>query len=414
MTGITRLGWTTAVGVGTFATFALVGAAGATLPYTPVGGGGFGEPGPVLGPGLITPDKVFGKEYSADVDHEITAVGTAPDPKQIVAWDGIGGVLNGQDFSPPVFPTVLVDFEIDAIANHGDYLFNALIEDDAHLLFSLDEEFVAYGPGMIPGFGFIPPGAPSPAPPPVVLANGNMVGGSGEISYELATFGGANPADTQGRWADQAEINGMPLPRDIDGLEVWGPEPGTTADVDKLSLRLDAATGFGGAPVSVFNGDGTAYITLPEIEAVVTSLLGDIPTSVEPDALNLDALMVRDIVGEDTSFDRDPTGPGLGDAIIFSIDQIADPTDPDGYYATGSEIFVLDAGGFGSFLTHGGHAWDHAYALSTFSIGMPGGNQNYGVFDIDAIEAVSEFAVPEPTTATLLALLTCATRRRKH
>ncbi|QDS98467.1 hypothetical protein [Adhaeretor mobilis] len=379
-------------GAATLVALMVTSNAWATIPYGSV------TPGlPALGPGIAPPSTVPGKEYSHDIDEEVTAVGVAPDPKQVIAWDGSGGVANGLDFSPPVFPTVLIDFEIDAIANHDDFLFNQLLSDDAHLLFSLDKDFVLYTPG-----GPVPSMLPPGTPPGVTLANGNVVGGSGEISYELGVFGGANAPDTQGLWASQAAINGMPFPDDLDGLEIWGPEPALTADTDKLSLRLDAATGFAGPPVSVFNGDGTPYIDLPTITAAVTSLLGPLPTSIEPDRLNLDALMVKDVLGEDSSFDGDPTGGGADpDRIIFSIDQIPDPADPDGYYATGSELFVLDAAGGAFFLAHGGHLWDHGYALSTFSIGMPGPDQNFGVFDIDAIEAVTAGVVPEPTTLVL-------------
>jgi hypothetical protein len=328
----------------------------------------------------------------------ITAVGTAPDPKQIVAWDGSGGVADGLDFSPPVFPTALVGLEVDAIANHGDFLFDQLLDDDSHLLFSLDKDFVGIGPG-----GALVPGT-IPSGPAVVLGNGNTVGGAGEISYELGVFGGANGPDIQGTWATQAMINGMPLPDDIDGLEIWGPEPALDADTDKLSLRVDAATSIAGPATSVFNGDGSTYISLPMIEAAVFPLLGGpIPTTADADAINLDALMVNDVAGEDDNFGRDPAGGSDIDRIIFSIDQIPDPADPDGYYATGAELFVLDAAGGAFFLSHGGHLWDHAYALSTFSIGAPGG-QNFAAFDIDAIESVTEGVVPEPSSAVLLLL----------
>ncbi len=379
----------------------MVGNASATVLY-----GSLAEGTPKIGPGLASPDIVPGKEYSHDRDHEITAVGTAPDPKQIVAWDGSGGVANGLDFSPPVFPTVLIDLEVDAIAHHADALFNQLLKDDAHLLFSLDKDVVGYGPGFTPMPFMIPTGTPGA----VVLKNGNTVGGSGEISYELGVFGGANGTEDQGLWADLDSINAMPNPEDIDGLEVWGPEPGFTADVDKLSLRVDAATSFGGPPVSVFNGDGTAYITLPVIEAAVFSLLGDLPTHIEPDRVNLDALMVNDTAGEDTDFGREVTPGGTFlDQILFSIDQIEDPLDADGYYATGSELFVLDAAGGVSFLDHGGHLWDHGYALSVFSIGTIGDEAgNFAAFDIDAIEAMTEGVVPEPNSVVLLLLGTAS------
>jgi hypothetical protein len=217
----------------------------------------------------------------------------------------------------------------------------------------------------------------------------------------------------------------MPLPRDIDGVEVWGPEPAFTADADKYSLSVD---GFSGTSVWDL-GTGAPYISHAMIVAAVTQpgLLGPIPPSavlpfpdfIEGDAaVNLDALMVQDIIGEDGSFDRDPAG-GIGDRIIFSIRQIPDPQDPDGYYATGSEIFVMDAslGAAGTtYLFHGGHLWDHTNALTDLALPPDFIDGNRGVIDVNAIEAISEEVVPEPSTA-LLALLsgTCllaAIRRR--
>ena len=70
--------------------------------------------------------------------------------------------------------------------------------------------------------------------------------------------------------------------------------------------------------------------------------------------------------------------------------------DPDGYYATGSELFVLEstfAGPKVSFLDHGGHTWDHAYSLTELAVvGLPGGPEPDGlvVIDINAIEAIGE------------------------
>jgi hypothetical protein len=133
------------------------------------------------------------------------------------------------------------------------------------------------------------------------------------------------------------------------------------------------------------------------------------PTFIEGvDAINLDALMVRDIIddgeGPDT-FDRDPDGQ-IGDRIIFSISQIPNPQDPDGYYATGSELFVLDASqpNLPTFLFHGGHLWDHNYALSNLKIAPNLIDNGYAVIDINAIEAISEGVVPEPATWLLLPL----------
>ena len=120
-----------------------------TIPY-----GGAGGPYPGFGPGVILPPAVGGKEFSHDLDYEVLFGGpphTALDPEQVVAWDGKGGVTNVKDYTktrlsyPP-------DDEIDALANHGDYAYNELKKDDAHLLYSLDDSFhyvvpSAAGPG---------------------------------------------------------------------------------------------------------------------------------------------------------------------------------------------------------------------------------------------------------------------------
>ncbi|MEM8864710.1 MAG: PEP-CTERM sorting domain-containing protein [Planctomycetota bacterium] len=378
----------------------------ATIPY-----GGAGGPFPGFGPGVLPPIGVGGKEYSHDGDHEVLAGGppnTALDPQQIVAWDGApgaSGVVNVTDYSG-TRPLYTDEIDIDAIANRRDFAFDELKEDRAHLVFSFDDVFTGYFGGG-PVVGFLPPGTP----PGVVLTNGNVVGGSGELSVELCAGAGCapNPPDTQLLWAAQADINGMAdgmEPIDIDGVEVWGPEP-PFADADKYSLDTDVLSlgVIPGDAVSVWNGSGSPYILQSTIIAAVVSLLDDPPTSIDLlEEVNLDALMVQDRIGSPDEFEADPTGAPIADEIIFSIRQIPDPSDPDGYYATGSELFVLDAAGGVSYLSHGGHLWDHTYALSTFNpLGAsdPGSN-NFAVFDINAIEAIGEFAVPEPTSALLL------------
>ena len=126
------------------------------------------------------------------------------------------------------------------------------------------------------------------------------------------------------------------------------------------------------------------------------------------EAINLDALMLQDAFGDLDQFEDSLTGPG-GDEIIFSIRQIPNPGDPDGYYATGSELFVLNADGSAGFLAHGGHVWDHLYSLTAFEIfgGVTPLDPNYGVLEINAIEAIGEFAVPEPG-ALMMALMALA------
>lgn len=371
------------------ATLMLATSAQATIPYTPVSVGGF-----LIGPGVASPEEIGGKEYSHDFDHTTAGPGGAPDPQQVVAWDGIGGTADGLDFTG-TRPDWTPEQEIDAIANHNDALFQALRRDRSHLIFSHDDEvsFISAAGGSFPGS--------VPAAGPIPLSNGMVIGGAGEVSIEHA--GAYAPPETQGLWAEQKQVNGMPLPRDVDGLEVWGPEPGLMGDTDKYSLDLDFLSG-----TSIWNGSGSSYLSHAAIVGAVESLLGPIPgPAILPfdnqegrNAINVDALMVQDRFGEMDTFDRDPTGDPTGDLLIFSIRQIVDPSDPSGYYATGSELFVLNAGMGASFLDHGGHTWDKGYALSSLAIGGPLGGNGRGVIDINAIESVA--GIPEPAGVALL------------
>lgn len=369
----------------------------ATIPYTTAGG-----PFPGFGPGLITPFSVGGKEYSHDSDSTTIGAGAfSPPPfdaEQIIAWDGIGGTIDVTDYTG-TRPIYTPDDEIDAIANRRDFAYVEVKTEIAHLVFSIDDMSFAY-PGGVGGPAVAVP-VPSTGP---ILTPVGPIGGAGEISFELGTAFGALPS-TVGTWAIQPDINGMPFPDDIDGTEVWGPEP-PLADADKYSLDMDIASGIlpGGA-VSVWNGSGTPYISHAAIVGAVVSLLGP---DVDPDLINLDALMVQDVAGDPDRFDDGIAGPG--DEIIFSIRQIPSPGDPSGYYATGSELFILPAVGPASFLKHGGHLWDKGYALFAFNVGGPNAPH---VLDVNAIEAVGEFAVPEPASLSLvlLGLSMCLKRR---
>ncbi|TWT32367.1 hypothetical protein KOR34_41300 [Posidoniimonas corsicana] len=399
----------------------LTAAAHAAVPYTPVPVSGL----PVVGPGMSAPDGVYGKEHSHDFD--FSTVGPTADPQQVIAWDGIGGTADGVDFSF-TRPDWKEDQQVDAIANHRDALFDETLRDESHLIFSHDDLIAAHMPGG--GMGLVP----VPSGGPVILSNGNKIGGAGEVSVEMSGMFG--PPSMQGLWASLPEVNAMPLPHDVDGLEVWGPEPRkieepdapVIGDSDRYSLDVDFPSG-----VSVWNASGSAYLSHPEIVMAVESLLGPIPPSAFSlrdeqqgrNAINLDALMVSDILGHPERFDREPSdlgdptthgeelvdqngGPiepfGLdgemrGDSIIFSIRQIIDPADPDGYYSTGSELFVLDTFKGASFLHHGGHVWDHGFALSELMLaGGPDGEDPpfRGVIDINAIEAIGEDVISPP------------------
>ncbi|MEO1498010.1 MAG: hypothetical protein AAFV43_12765 [Planctomycetota bacterium] len=376
--------------------------ANATIPYTPV----LSTPVPSLGAGVITPDVVFGKEYSHNLDQSTVGAGGVLDPEQVIAWDGMGGATDSVDYSGVV--AGIPSFEIDALANDRDAYVVPIQEDRAHLVFSHDDEAAGYDPAGTP----IP--LPIPAGGPVLLGNGNLIGGAGELSIETGAFF-TSPED-QSLWADQASINGMPLPRDVDGIELWGPEP-PISDANRFSAEGDFLTG-----VSIWTDTGAAYLSHAAVVSAVVSLLGPVPASAElffddqegTNTIDLDAMLVRERYGDEDVFDADPTGGDVSDEIIFSIRQIIDPADPDGYYATGSELFVLDALTGASFLKHGGHDWDHGYTLGAMSLPSPT-NQFRGVIDINAIEAVGDVTIPEPVGVSLLVGMfgaLAATRRR--
>ncbi|QDU70396.1 PEP-CTERM sorting domain-containing protein [Mucisphaera calidilacus] len=414
---------------------AMSGSAMATIPYSPIAL----PPGayPALGPGVITPDLVFGKEYSHDMDESTAGAGGVPDPEQVIAWDGLGGAMDGLDYSGSRGPNYPREQQVDALANHADALYRQLytpglrpeFSDRPHLIFTIEDTVARYVPTATGGPPILETPSTVPTVPPsgpVLLTNGNTIGGSGDISIEESGF--YSGYAVQSLWTPAPSVNGMPAPKDVDGLEVWGPEPATTGDADKYSLDVDVTTG----GVSVWSydvGAGTSvpYLMWTDIVGAVETLLGPVPSTASAsdtegfpgvEAINLDALMVRDVVGDSDVFDRfdpgaEPPTSSTVDSIIFSIQQVVDPADPDGYYATGSELFVMDSSGFVGYLWHGGHLWDHAYALSDLGIvGLPDDSRAY--IDINGIEAIGELVdVPEPASAALIGLGVLAGLRRR-
>jgi hypothetical protein len=232
------------------------------------------------------------------------------------------------------------------------------------------------------------------------LTNGNVIGRAADLSYEAPGTGAV------GVWASApTDIDSMTPMLDLDGVELWGDEP-PTFDSNRYSLSNDAGNFF----TAVYCHQCTLdpYYAQAALVDTLLQLIGPLPSGVEPEDVDLDALMLRDPNGPDSNF-------GIGDEkIMFSVRQIEDELDADGYYVTGSEIFVVEAppvtGGptTRSFLSHGGHLWDHEWTLENMV--TEGGRQ----LDVNALEAVS---VPEPgglgmVLMTCLGAMGCCRRRK--
>jgi len=322
-------------------------------PYTPRGPLAEPVPGNYVAP----PTQVPGMEYSDDttpITHnpgDKDGLGVA-DPEQVIAWDGSAGVQDSFDYSNSRSGDTL-DRQVDALANHGDALFTLLINGEAVLLFSVDDE---NGGGVSSPYIFyevVPPESPPPAP-------------GGPI------------------WATPAQIDQHGV-KDVDALEVWGPEPlpgQVTGDTDRYSLYGDPL--IGAQRVSVWAYDPLTNVSTPFITALqIAQAIGHEELA---DTIDLDALMTYDMGGDDYF--------GTGDSVLFSIEPIA------GF--DGGEIWVWSSGGPATFLSHGGHLWNTVFnVMAAFGVDSE---------NINALEAV-----PEPATLALLALggLGALLRRRK-
>jgi len=210
---------------------------------------------------------------------------------------------------------------------------------------------------------------------------------------------------------------------DLDGLEVWGPEPpshtaagadpvmegyvggANTADADRFSLDLDSATGTSVWAYDIFSKAVTPWIMHSVVVEAVEDLRipgmdYDMPTR---DAIDVDAMMAHD-VGEIGVWDD-------GDELLFSLDAIDTPTVAGvGVLPIhGGEVFhmVFSPAGpaVASYLLQGTHTWD-----SFFDPGLFFG---YEYSDLDALEAVGvadnfdhtlDPYFPEPASLVLLLL----------
>jgi len=176
---------------------------------------------PIPGWPIPAPGNVPGKEYADAFNNG-----------QSLFWDGAGGTQNAQLY--PCAP----DCQIDALANEGDALFNAVINNRAALIFS--------------------------------------VTGNNNIFYE--DLGGGS-----GVWAPPALINSDGV-REVEALEVWGPE--LVVDANRYSVLGDT----GGC--AAFDIGGACLITSDQVANAIAPLplAGLMPLAIV-EAPDIDALM---------------------------------------------------------------------------------------------------------------------------
>jgi hypothetical protein len=408
--------------------------------------------------GATPVDKVYGKEYSHTdwfsvyhgfapypmgdpnllnvEDHDAFA---APDPLQVVSWDGMPGRIGGNSGSVDAFDYSVTGFnypdrEVDALANHQDLLFQQVVRGDATLLFSVTGDLDA-----------------STVLPPAGSGSSAGIVAKAHVHWEAPAGPSAGLGFGHGIWAaieaPPAGPGGGPgvnhhVVEDLDALEVWGPEPpshnnpdnptpvkegyiggfgagANTADADRFSLDNDAANG--GISVwaySIPTGFVTPWIPQSEIVAAVEELFLGPGKRFDDETrrqIDVDATMAQDLgIVSDTA----PASWGPGDELLFSIDPISGGSIVDSISGAllgpampidGGEIMHLTktAPGLGpgtfaiSFLIHGGHPWNTAFPVAT--------TFGYYYEDVDALEAVGtltgETDIPTPEPASLATIL---------
>ncbi len=290
----------------TFLAAALTGSAALAGPFLPQGP--FVRPVPR--DRLPLPTQVPGKEYSNNVDRKAHPNQATPDVLggQVVYWDGAGGTTDTTDFFPGNGGIPERSYQIDALANRSDVLFDEVIGDDAFLLFSTDQD--------------------------------------NRIFYETPITGGG------GVWAQALQIDQIP-PDDVDALEVWGPSNPSA----ELEERVNQ--GLGQLVIDPTPDDANRYSTerfMDPFEAAVFDSLGN-PIFSHAD---IAAAIGRPDLADSLDFDLDAMMMSSLN-ILFSIDPI-DIFD-------GGEIWAWDGitPGGATYLVHGGHVWDTAFdVMGTF------------------------------------------------
>ncbi len=405
-------------------------------PLADLSAGDYYNPVPFLptvrlgGEGATRAFDTYGKEYSEIRDH--TAYG-APDPLQVVSWDGREGRIGGNSGSVDGFDYGRVtsfnfpNGQVDALANSGDFLFPQVIRNESTLLFSVTGD----------SFG----GAPK-----------------AHVHYEDPLGGHAVWAAIEAPPVDVGTGEGVNHHKvfDVDALEVWGPEPPrhddlfgppkvvvegyiggypgpNTADSNRFSLDGDSVSGTSVWAYDITLSTITPWIPHSEIVTAIETLFlpaGHVFDQRTRDLIDVDATMARDIDGP-PAFPGGFPGYNIGDELLFSIKPIVDAgiIDPTGGTTVviglidGGEIMHLAKTGVGvgaatiaiSYLKHGGHTWDTAFPVAlTFG---------YDSENVDGLESVGTLTgdfeiptIPEPAGLVLGALAAplLALRRRRR
>ncbi len=211
------------------------------------------------------------------------------DPLQVVSWDGGPGPIGGNSGSVDAFDYGVRGFnypegQIDALANRNDFLLHQIVRNEATLLFSVTADIDKSS--VLPTAG-----------------SGSSTGiiAKAHVHFEDPMGPDAlSPLDT---WAVIEAPPAGPgtgpgvnhhVVEDLDALEVWGPEPPShsrpddppkvvegylggfpgpnTADADRFSLDVDAASGISIWAYDISSTAITPYILHGEIVAAVEEL----------------------------------------------------------------------------------------------------------------------------------------------
>jgi hypothetical protein len=235
----------------------------------------------------MAPWEVPGKEYSTVIDTDNSG---ASSPGQTLHWIG-GGVTNGIKYPQ--------NAQVDAMANRADAFFTEVSLDQipVHLLFNVGNEAV--------------------------------------IRWEapkVAQIGiwGTPPTSAAAGGTDALEVWGG----DGAGVSLNGNSNSASPDANRYSLYGDSDG------TSVFNADGTAWLTQSQIGAAIGADQ-QFWTKIDVDGL---------MVGGNDAF------------VMFSIAPLA--------AFDGGEIWVWDlTKANASFLIHGGHTWDTAFdVMGTYGL----------------------------------------------